>query len=130
MDKRDVEELYYIAKEIAMWQECLKDIESLQAVENDGMPKASTTGDSTGRKAVRAVEVSQKIYKLTRRLNARKLRACDYISELDDSLMRQIITYRCIDFCTWQEVADRIGGNNTADSVRKAYARFFARQQK
>lgn len=48
-----------------------------------------------------------------------------FIDSIDDSLIRQIITLRYIDGLTWNEVAARIGGNNTAESVRKAAERFL-----
>ena len=48
----------------------------------------------------------------------------DYIATIDDSLMRQIIMYRCLSLCTWEEVAIYVGGGNSADSVRKLFVRF------
>lgn len=49
----------------------------------------------------------------------------EYIESINDSRMRRIISMRIIDNMTWQQVAQNIGGNNTADSVRKAFDRFL-----
>lgn len=49
----------------------------------------------------------------------------EFISSVDDSRMRRIITLRFIDNLSWNKVADRIGGNNTEDSVKKAFYRFM-----
>ena len=49
----------------------------------------------------------------------------EYINNIDDSLIRQIISLRYINGLTWEQVAAHIGGNNTADSVRKAAERFL-----
>ena len=49
----------------------------------------------------------------------------EYIQSIDDSLIRQIITLRHIDGLTWEQVAARIGGNNTPDSLRKMHDRFL-----
>jgi len=49
----------------------------------------------------------------------------EYISELDDALVELIILYRCINLCTWDQVAAHIGGGNTADSVRMIFNRHF-----
>lgn len=52
---------------------------------------------------------------------------CDiesYISTVDDSIVRLIISYRVIENMDWNEVADNIGGGNTADSVKKMYYRY------
>jgi hypothetical protein len=48
-----------------------------------------------------------------------------YIEKIDDSLIRQIITLRHIEGLTWEQVAARIGGNNTPDSVRMMHDRFL-----
>lgn len=48
----------------------------------------------------------------------------EFIASVEDSRMRRIITLRFIDNLSWNKVADRIGGNNTEDSVKKAFYRF------
>lgn len=48
-----------------------------------------------------------------------------FIENIDDSLIRQIIALRYINGLTWDQVAVHIGGNNTAESVRKAAERFL-----
>lgn len=50
----------------------------------------------------------------------------EYIKSVEDSHMRRIITLRVIDGLSWNKVADRMGGNNTEDSVRKAFDRFVS----
>lgn len=49
-----------------------------------------------------------------------------FINSIKDSHTRRIITLRVIDCLSWNEVADRMGGNNTEDSVRKAFDRFVS----
>lgn len=49
----------------------------------------------------------------------------EFIKSVDDSRMRRIITLRFVDNLSWNKVADRIGGNNTEDSVKKAFYRFM-----
>ena len=46
----------------------------------------------------------------------------EFIASVEDSRM---ITLRFIDNLSWNKVADRIGGNNTEDSVKKAFYRFM-----
>lgn len=47
-----------------------------------------------------------------------------FINSIKDSHVRRIITLRVVDELSWNEVADRMGGMNTEDSVRKAFERF------
>lgn len=49
----------------------------------------------------------------------------EFIASVDDSRMRRIITLRFIENLSWNKVADRIGGGNTEDSVKKAFYRFM-----
>lgn len=51
-----------------------------------------------------------------------------YISETDDSLIRQILSYRYVNGLTWGQTAAHIGGNNTTDSVRMAHDRFISKK--
>ena len=53
----------------------------------------------------------------------------EYINNIDDSLIRQIIFYRHISCMTWNEVATAIGGN-TENSVKKIYSRFLNKNLK
>ncbi len=50
----------------------------------------------------------------------------DYIQSIDDSRMRRIIRYRFIDDLRWYQVAQRMGGRTTEESVKKEFQRFMA----
>lgn len=52
-----------------------------------------------------------------------------FLSELADSRLRQMIEYRYIENMSWVQVADRMGGNNTADGCRMAVERFLRDKQ-
>ena len=49
----------------------------------------------------------------------------EFIASVDDSRMRRIINLRFIEGLSWNKVADRIGGGNTEDSIKKAFYRFM-----
>lgn len=59
-----------------------------------------------------------------------RLRLEEWISGVEDSLVRQILTHRFVDGCTWLQVAMRIGGGNTEDSVKKICYRYIDGQAK
>lgn len=44
-----------------------------------------------------------------------------FISSIKDSHMRRIISLRIVEGLSWNNVARQIGGENTEDSVRKAF---------
>ncbi len=51
-----------------------------------------------------------------------------FIASLDNSHDRRIVTMRVIDKMSWRQIAQNIGGGNTADSVRMAYNRILERE--
>lgn len=108
-----------------MWQRELEEIYNLQSPKIDGLPHSKKVRDITGEKAIKAAQIQDIIEGLLSELQVKRKEIYEFISTLDDSLMRQIIVYRCLSLCTWEEVAAYVGGNNTAESVRKMFDRYF-----
>lgn len=52
-----------------------------------------------------------------------------YVASLDDSFLRQIVTYRNIDMMKWRDIAQKIGGGNSEDGIRMAYNRFLEKEK-
>lgn len=52
----------------------------------------------------------------------------EYILTLSDPQIRAIIYMHCIEDLKWDYIAAKIGGGNTADSVRKIYTRFLEKE--
>ena len=48
-----------------------------------------------------------------------------FVASLDDAYIRRIINFRFVQRMSWTAVAMKIGGDNTADSVRMAFTRFM-----
>ena len=48
-----------------------------------------------------------------------------YIFGIEDSHMRRIASFRVIDGLSWSQVAVKIGGGNTDESVKKAFYRYL-----
>ena len=48
-----------------------------------------------------------------------------YIESIEDSRIRRIFRYRYLDDMNWTRVAMMMGGDQTADSCRKAHDRFL-----
>lgn len=52
----------------------------------------------------------------------------EFVSKIDDSLLRRIINLRVVDGLAWAQVAKKIGGGNTEASVKVMYSRFVDRE--
>lgn len=125
MTRKELNQIYYINREIEMWERELESVTGLQSPRLDGLPRGNETGDSTANKALQAAEISEIINGLLAKLQLKRKEIYDFIATIDDSLVRQIVMYRCLSLCTWEEVAIYVGGGNSADSVRMIFNRRF-----
>lgn len=127
LTKDELKQIYYINKEIQMWQRELEKIRSQGLVKSptiSDMPKGGQKFDISD--YVSAIADYEAVIRgLLAKVQIQRKKIIEYIEGVDDSLMKQIIFYRCVSCMTWQEVADAVGGNNTENSVKKAYSRFF-----
>lgn len=49
----------------------------------------------------------------------------EFIHSINESYMRRLISLRVVENMSWQQVANKLGGGNTADSVRMTFNRFM-----
>ena len=128
LTKDELKQIYYINKEIQMWQRELEKIRSQGLVKSptiSDMPKGGQKFDISD--YVSAIADYEAVIRgLLAKVQIQRKKIIEYIEGVDDSLMKQIIFYRCVSCMTWQEIADAVGGNNTENSVKKAYSRFLA----
>ncbi len=88
-------------------------------------------GFSTG-KAVETPESCQDMV-LLRKLETQKEEIEDFVGAIDDGLTRQIFRYRYIDGkkkSSWQQIALKLGGVNSADNIRMMHNRYLTRQSR
>lgn len=103
MTRAELEQVYYLKKEILLLQKELKG-----------------NGES---------EVySGQLEKLYAQVSATSAEIVKYISGIKDSTIRQIVFLRCVKLKSWVSIAMVVGGNNTADSVRMMYKRFLKKE--
>ena len=127
MTKSDLEQIYYLNRELKMWETELERVRCKSLV---GSPLPSNShgsgvSDKVADRAERIIELENRI--IAKRDEIQRLRdeAVEYIYGIPDSLTRQIIYYRCVSLMSWRRVAYEVGGYNTAESVRQIYSRFM-----
>lgn len=128
--RSELSRIYYMSKELYMWRRRLEELEAdipPNSKPNDGMPHSQTNSVSspTESKAIKLMELSQKIREQITRIEIAKLEMETMILTLDDPILRQAIEYHCIQLMSWKETAAKIGGNQTEDNVRQMYSRFI-----
>ena len=130
LDKEQLKQIGNLIKEIECIKKQLETLSSIVLV--DKVKGSSKVYPYTPRNFTIEGIDRYKVYKLEKKLQRRIDELMDvvedinnFITEIPDSLTRQIISLRYINNLTWEQVAESIGGNNTADSVRKVAERFL-----
>jgi DNA repair exonuclease SbcCD ATPase subunit len=140
MERQQLEQYIYLKQEQKDLEEKIKKIEKqLDKLNEEGLVVDKVRGGEGNMQSFRIEGFPERDYIKKRTLliaNLQKMEKAeykalnllneieDYISTVDDSLVRQIIRFRVIDGYSWCEVAKKIKGN-TEDSLKKAYYRHF-----
>ena len=127
MTAKDLSQLYYLSREIEQDVDRLATVDAMvigSPAHITVLPHLSGITDTPEMAA--AVENIKTVIKEKNKMNVMKSnRLKQYISDIEDNFMRQIMTLRHIDGMKWKQVAMTIGGGNTADSIRKAHSRYL-----
>ncbi len=126
--KKEVDQLYYINKEIDMWIKELEDLRSQSTVKGQaitGMPFNQGVSDRTADRAIKLANIEEMIIELKYKAECAKAKILIFINSIDNSLDRMIVQYRAVCCLDWNTIANEVGGYNTEDSVKKRYYRMF-----
>ena len=132
MTLKELSQLYYLQREIAMDERRLEELEAkLQpgGMNLSEMPHGTSVADKVSLYAAEIVDLRDIIADKQKRCIFEKIRLERYISEISDSLMRQIFTYRFVNGLSWEQVADKIG-STTGGSAKKMCYRYLKSSEK
>ena len=134
MTLKELSQLYYLNREIEMDQarlEALRAKASAPGSPNyDGMPKSPVYENRLERYIADIVDLENIINLKIQQCLIERKRLERYISEIPDSLTRQIFTLRFISGLSWLQVAYSIGGNNTEGGVKMICYRYINDEKK
>lgn len=128
MTAEELNQIYYLNKEIKMWKRELIRSQSRSLIGGkgmDGMPRGGGLSDPVADRAIEEERIRQLIDGKLAEIQIQRGRIIEYIATVQDSFMRQIIYYRHIGLMSWRQVALHIGGGNTEEGVKKAHQRFI-----
>ena len=128
MTLQELSQLYYLNREIKMDKRRLAELELKVlpgAQSMSGMPHAPGVADKVGTYAAEMADLRAIIEEKSRRCLEERIRLERYIAGIKDSLTRQIFTSRFVEGLPWKDVAQRVGGDNNAGSVRMACYRYL-----
>lgn len=131
MTKAELSRLYYLNKEIQREEERICELEAASTsctTKISGLPHMGGIADKTGI-AAGIADCRTAIEKNKELCIVEYNRLMRYINSIDDSLIRLIFKYRYLDCLKWDFIAARIGGDNSAESLRQIHKRFLDKQK-
>lgn len=130
MTLKELSQLYHLNREIEMDKRRLQELE-LKALPGSqkltGMPRTPGVPDPVGDCAAEIADLRGIIEAKHNQCLYERNRLERYIAGIDDSLLRQIFTYRFVNGLAWEQVAACVGGGNSAGSVKMACHRYLRR---
>lgn len=118
MTVKRLSQLYYLNREIEMNKRQLCGLEM------------RSRGKLDAQAAAEAADIRGIIEAKHRQCLHERNRLERYISGIDDSLIRQIFTYRFVNGLSWAQVAAHIGGGNTEGGVKMLCYRYLRQTRK
>ena len=131
MTIKELSQLYHLRREVEMERQRLAALEERAlpgAQRLSGLPGSSRGQDKLGNAAAEIADLRALVEQKLRRCLAEQQRLEAYIAGIEDSFVRQIFTCRFVEGMSWRQVADKVGGRNTADGVRKLSKRFLLKK--
>ncbi len=126
MTKEELKQIYYINKEILMWQKELDRLECKSLVKGQeitDMPFGSGNSDKVADLAIEIADTKAVIRGMLAEIQIQRRKIIDYIESIDDSLLRQIMFLRNVSCMNWNQVARELG--STENCVKQIYSRHF-----
>lgn len=128
MTKKELSQLYWLNREIEQDKHRLYELECAAtdtSAKISGMPHCSGVSDKVGKIATEIAYYKSTIEAKNKQCMAEIIRLSNYISDIDDSLTRQIFKLRYINGRSWSQVAFSIGGGNTENGVKQIHCRYL-----
>lgn len=133
MTRKELSQVYDLKCELKMWEQKLQELREKSLIgskEITDIPFANTgeVHDTTFEYISKIMEMQADIDVF--RLNIeKKIEDIEkYIMTLEDSFLRQIIEYRCIQGKTWKQTAMMIGYGTSGESCRKYFDRRYPKK--
>lgn len=97
----------------------------LRAQTYDAMPHGTGTTDKVGTLAIKIAEQEETVKRYERIIRRSEADIKAYIDGIEDNRTNLIFYLRFISGYTWDEVAEVIGGRNTAEAVKAVCYRYL-----
>lgn len=124
----DLQQLFYLSKMIDRMNDQLEDLKEkldLHSPTISDMPKAPGSKDKIGDIVPEIVDKTRELEAEIHELERRSDELHAFIRQVPNIRIRLIMTYRYIDQLSWMEVAHKIGGRETEQTVSQTVYRYL-----
>lgn len=128
MTLRELSRYYKLHERLEQNKEMLSSLAAaagLGAQEITGMPHASGISDKVSSLVIEIEDLKKRISNLESRCTQEKRILERYISTIEDDRTRIIFRLRFVNCMTWPQVAESVGGRNTANGVKQICYRYL-----
>ena len=130
MTSKQLDQVFNLTREKRELEKMLLEIPDITAVRYDSIGVSNSGISSPVQKiAEQREKIRELISMKLAEISVAEREILEYIFSINDSQRRRIMRLRHIELKSWLQVANAIGGNNTADSVRKMHDRFLQENQ-
>lgn len=114
MTSQALNQLYYLRREVKMWRKHLEELDA--QIRRTPARARAMLADTRGIVEVRLHRCAEEMGELEQ-----------YIADIPDDFTRRVFAYRFMDGLSWIQVADRLGGWNSEENLRKIASRYMKR---
>ena len=130
MTSKQLDQVFNLTREKKELEKMLLEIPDITAVRYDSIGVSNSGISSPVQKiAEQREKIRELISMKLAEISVAEREILEYIFSINDSQIRRIMRLRHIELKSWLQVANTVGGNNTADSVRKMHDRFLQDNQ-
>jgi hypothetical protein len=136
MEINELKQLYFLKKEIernkrrlSEMRELMKTVKSVTDYSRERVQTSVGNESSVERIILEIIELQEMLNAQNIQLILLERKIERYIEAIDDAQTRLMFKLRFIDCKRWENVAEEIGGGNTADSCRMACVRFLKKNK-
>ena len=130
MTSKQLDQVFNLTREKRELEKMLLEIPDITAVRYDSIGVSNSGISSPVQKiAEQREKIRELISMKLAEISVAEREIFEYIFSINDSQIRRIMRLRHIELKSWLQVANTIGGNNTADSVRMMHDRYLKEHQ-
>jgi hypothetical protein len=136
MEINELKQLYFLKKEIernkrrlSEMRELMKTVKSVTDYSRERVQTSVGNESSVERIILEIIELQEMLNAQNIQLILLERKIERYIEAIDDAQTRLMFKLRFIDCKRWENVAEEIGGGNTADSCRMTCVRFLKKNK-